>query len=132
MLSNQGVMDIVRLSETHEHHSYNSSHWGVLCRSSRIINVSSSAQLFGDINFSDPNYSSGGYQPWVAYGQSKLANAMFSLELAKRIPLGANVTSNSLHPGVVNTELARCVYTLAHMSWECPGRPWAMCSVPRL
>lgn len=76
-------------------------------RSSRIINVSSSAQLFGDINFSDPNYSSGGYQPWVAYGQSKLANAMFSLELAKRLPLGANVTSNSLHPGVVNTELAR-------------------------
>ena len=71
------------------------------------MNVSSSAQLFGDINFSDPNYASGGYQPWVAYGQSKLANAMFSLELSKRLPLSANITSNSLHPGVVNTELAR-------------------------
>ena len=78
------------------------------CRSSRIVNVSSSAQLFGDINFSDPNFQEGRYQPWVAYGQSKLANAMFSLELSNRLPLAANITSNSLHPGVVRTELARC------------------------
>lgn len=75
-------------------------------RSTRIVNVSSLAQLWGDINFDDPNYKNG-YQAWTAYGQSKLANAMFSLELSNRIPVSANVTSNSLHPGIVNTELSR-------------------------
>lgn len=47
------------------------------------------------------NYSSGS-----AYGHSKLANVLFSLELA-RLLKGTRITSNSLHPGVVNTEIDR-------------------------
>jgi NAD(P)-dependent dehydrogenase (short-subunit alcohol dehydrogenase family) len=47
------------------------------------------------------------YQPWVAYGQSKLANVLFTYELARRLPKDANCTVNALHPGVVDTELAR-------------------------
>ncbi len=46
------------------------------------------------------------YTPWGAYGHSKLANALCSLELARRLQ-GTATTSNSLHPGVINTNLGR-------------------------
>jgi WW domain-containing oxidoreductase len=47
-----------------------------------------------------------GYSPWAAYGQSKLANLLFAKELGKRLE-GSNKTANSLHPGVIATNLAR-------------------------
>lgn len=40
------------------------------------------------------------------YGQSKLANGLYSLELAKRLA-GTTTTSNSIHPGIINTNLGR-------------------------
>lgn len=83
----------------------------ICCRSSRIVTVSSAAQYFGDIHFDDPNLSRG-YERWRAYGQSKLANTFFSMELSARLPISASITSNALHPGVVNTELARCFQKL--------------------
>jgi len=43
---------------------------------------------------------------WTAYGRSKLANALFSLELASRLE-GSNISSNALHPGLVQTNIAR-------------------------
>jgi len=46
------------------------------------------------------------YEPWQAYGVSKLANALCSRELARRIG-SSNATSNSLHPGVIPTHLVR-------------------------
>ena len=46
------------------------------------------------------------YDPWVAYGQSKLANLLFAKELAKRLA-GTRKTANAVHPGVINTNLAR-------------------------
>jgi NAD(P)-dependent dehydrogenase (short-subunit alcohol dehydrogenase family) len=49
-----------------------------------------------------------GYEPNKMYGQSKLANALFSLELARRLrEEGSTATSNSVHPGVINTNLGR-------------------------
>jgi NAD(P)-dependent dehydrogenase (short-subunit alcohol dehydrogenase family) len=42
----------------------------------------------------------------MAYGQSKLANVLFSNELARRLE-GTGATSNSLHPGSIQTELTR-------------------------
>jgi WW domain-containing oxidoreductase len=47
-----------------------------------------------------------GYNPWTAYGQSKLANILFAKELAKRLA-GTSKTANALHPGVINTNLGR-------------------------
>ena len=47
-----------------------------------------------------------GYSPWANYGQSKLANLLFARELAKRLE-GTAKTANSLHPGVIATNLAR-------------------------
>ena len=48
----------------------------------------------------------GNYSDRVAYGHSKLANVLFSLEL-RRLVRGTRITSNSLHPGVINTEIDR-------------------------
>ena len=47
-----------------------------------------------------------GYSAWAAYGQSKLANLLFARELGKRLE-GSGKTANSLHPGVIATNLAR-------------------------
>jgi NAD(P)-dependent dehydrogenase (short-subunit alcohol dehydrogenase family) len=52
----------------------------------------------------------GDYSAWSAYGHSKLANALCSLELARRLS-GTTTTSNSVHPGVINTNLGR------HLPW---------------
>ena len=76
-------------------------------RQSRIITVSSSAHLMGVIDLGDPNYKLRTYNNWGAYGQSKLANVLFAFHLAKNLPGGAKCTSNTLHPGIVQTELAR-------------------------
>jgi WW domain-containing oxidoreductase len=48
----------------------------------------------------------GDYDAALAYGQSKLANGLFAFELARRLQ-GTTVTSNALHPGIVDTELYR-------------------------
>jgi NAD(P)-dependent dehydrogenase (short-subunit alcohol dehydrogenase family) len=47
-----------------------------------------------------------GYDPWRAYGRSKLANILFARELARRLGAGGR-TANSLHPGVIATPLGR-------------------------
>ena len=46
------------------------------------------------------------YNNWEAYRQSKLANILFTRELARRLN-GTGVTANSLHPGTVTTEIGR-------------------------
>lgn len=53
-----------------------------------------------------------GYRPWVAYGQSKLANILFANELAKRLG-GSGRTANSVHPGVIHTNLGRNMNPIA-------------------
>ncbi|MGH9853520.1 MAG: SDR family oxidoreductase [Blastocatellia bacterium] len=69
----------------------------------RIVNVASEAHRNAQINFDDLNLENG-YTGWRAYGQSKLANVMFTYELARRLE-GAGVTANCLHPGTVNTNI---------------------------
>ncbi|XP_054716538.1 retinol dehydrogenase 13-like isoform X1 [Uloborus diversus] len=71
----------------------------------RIVNVSSLAHIFGNINFKDINLDRG-YQPLLAYCRSKLANILFTKELANRLK-GTGVTTYCLHPGAVHTELGR-------------------------
>jgi retinol dehydrogenase 12 len=68
----------------------------------RIVNVSSGAHAMTQgINFEDVEYRQG-YSGWTAYGQSKLANIMFTYELARRLG-EAQITANALHPGFVAT-----------------------------
>ncbi|KAG7475370.1 hypothetical protein JOB18_029974 [Solea senegalensis] len=75
---------------------------------SRVVNVSSIAHKGGHIDFDDMFFSRRPYSPLESYRQSKLANVLFSRELARRLT-GSGVSSFCLHPGVIRTELARHV-----------------------
>ncbi|XP_037048277.1 retinol dehydrogenase 12-like [Bradysia coprophila] len=72
---------------------------------SRIVVVASDVHKYGVIRKDDLN-SEKSYNKYKAYFQSKLANVLFVKELSKRLE-GTGVTVNSLHPGVVQTELMR-------------------------
>lgn len=71
----------------------------------RIVNVSSIAHRRGHIDFDDLQGEKK-YSGFKAYNQSKLANILFTYELAKRLK-GSGVTANCLHPGAVATNLVR-------------------------
>lgn len=76
-------------------------------RPARVAIVSSAAHErvpAGGIDF-DNLSGEAGYSGWRAYGQSKLANVLFASELARRLPAGS--TANSLHPGIIRTNLGR-------------------------
>uniref|UniRef100_W5MPS1 Zgc:153441 n=2 Tax=Lepisosteus oculatus TaxID=7918 RepID=W5MPS1_LEPOC len=77
---------------------------------SRVVNVSSIAHKGGQIHFDDIFFDKTPYSSLVSYRQSKLAVLLFSRELARRMQ-GSGVTSYSLHPGVIRTELGRHVLT---------------------
>jgi len=72
---------------------------------SRIVNVASDAHSGARINFDDPQLKAN-YNGWRAYGQSKLANILFTLELARRLD-GTGVTANALHPGFVASNFGK-------------------------
>ena len=67
----------------------------------RVVTVSSGAQAMGRIDFDDLQ-GENSYSGQRAYNQSKLANVLFTYELARRLE-GSGVTANALHPGVVRT-----------------------------
>jgi retinol dehydrogenase-14 len=67
----------------------------------RVVTVSSNAQSLGRIDFDDLQ-GERSYSGARAYNQSKLANVLFTYELARRLD-GSSVTANALHPGVVRT-----------------------------
>jgi protochlorophyllide reductase len=71
----------------------------------RVVTVTSGAQYFGRIDFDDLQ-GERRYDRWRAYGQSKLANVMFTLELQQRLEAeGSGVRSLAAHPGVARTNL---------------------------
>ena len=70
----------------------------------RIVNVSSRAHWSGRIDFEDLQSEKRKYSGWACYANSKLANVLFSNELARRLQ-GTGATANCLHPGVVATAL---------------------------
>jgi NAD(P)-dependent dehydrogenase (short-subunit alcohol dehydrogenase family) len=71
----------------------------------RIVNVSSGAHRMGRIRFDDLQWKHG-YRKWMAYGQSKLANLLFTFELQRRADsAGAKLMSVACHPGYAATNL---------------------------
>jgi NAD(P)-dependent dehydrogenase (short-subunit alcohol dehydrogenase family) len=69
----------------------------------RVVNVASEAHRNSHINFDDLNLENG-YSGWKAYAQSKLANVLFTYELARRLQ-GTGATANCMHPGFVGTNI---------------------------
>jgi NAD(P)-dependent dehydrogenase (short-subunit alcohol dehydrogenase family) len=74
----------------------------------RVVTVSSGAHRMGRINLADPNWEDRRYLRWNAYGQSKLANLLFTYDLARRVKAkGAPTIALAAHPGAADTELLR-------------------------
>ncbi len=71
----------------------------------RIVNVSSIAHTRGSIDFHNLN-GEVRYDAYGAYAQSKLANVLFTYELAAKLH-GSGITANCLHPGVIGTKLLK-------------------------
>jgi len=72
----------------------------------RVVTVSSGAHRMGSIRLDDLNWEQGVYKPWRAYGQSKLANLLFTSELQRRLgEAGSSVRATAAHPGYAATNL---------------------------
>jgi len=72
----------------------------------RVVTVSSDAHRGGRMDFDDLNWEHRRYRPWRAYGQSKLANLLFTTELQRRLTqAGSTVKATAAHPGYAATNL---------------------------
>jgi NAD(P)-dependent dehydrogenase (short-subunit alcohol dehydrogenase family) len=72
----------------------------------RIVNLSSGGHRIGTVDFADPNFENRPYNNWLAYGQAKTANTLFTVGLTKRLQ-AFGITANAVHPGGIQTELGR-------------------------
>ncbi len=72
----------------------------------RIVNLSSGGHRRSGIDWDDPHFRTRPYDKWIAYGQSKSANVLFSVELERRLA-GQGIHAYAVHPGVIATELSR-------------------------
>jgi NAD(P)-dependent dehydrogenase (short-subunit alcohol dehydrogenase family) len=74
--------------------------------SGRVVTVSSTGHRMGKIDFDDLNWERKPYKRWRAYGQSKLANLLFTAELQRRLSAaGSTVLATAAHPGYAATNL---------------------------
>ncbi len=72
----------------------------------RIVNLSSRGHQQGRVDFDDLGFETRPYEKWEAYGQSKTANVLFTVELERRLG-ERGVHAYAVHPGVIPTELSR-------------------------
>lgn len=119
LINNAGVMacPLMRTAQGHEM-QFGTNHLGhflftgllapaLLAGSpARVVNLSSAGHKFADFNFDDPDYESREYDKWQAYGESKTANALFSVALDARLA-DRGVRAFAVHPGMIMTELSR-------------------------
>ncbi len=73
---------------------------------SRVVALSSSGHRFADVDLDDPNFERTAYDPWIAYGRSKTADALFAVAFDRR-HRERGVRAAAVHPGGIDTELAR-------------------------
>jgi NAD(P)-dependent dehydrogenase (short-subunit alcohol dehydrogenase family) len=107
----------------------------------RVVNVSSSAHTMGKLNLDDPHWEHG-YRRWSAYGVSKLANLLFTYELARRCSIaGLALLSVATHPGYAATNLqyrgfeldgSRVVERLARVINPLIGQPAKSGALPQI
>ena len=72
----------------------------------RVVVLSSAGHRFSDVSLDDPGFEQSPYDEWVAYGRAKTANALFAVELDRRLR-DRGVRAASVHPGGIVTELGR-------------------------
>lgn len=133
LLNNAGVMAIPKREITVDGYerTFQSNHLGHFVLTAdlfpylnrdkaTVINVSSEAYQIarGGLDFSNLN-GENSYNPWTAYGQSKLANILFTQELQRRAIASGDsswLTAVTLHPGAVSTDLGR--YLIGEERWR--------------
>jgi NAD(P)-dependent dehydrogenase (short-subunit alcohol dehydrogenase family) len=86
-------------------------HAALAAEGARVVSVSSRGHLRSEVVFDDLFFTRRGYDPWVAYGQSKTANVLFAVQ-ADGTWADDGIRVNALHPGGILTNLIR------HMSPE--------------
>lgn len=79
----------------------------------RIVTVSSMVHASGSLDLTEPSFlrAQGGYSGHDAYSASKLANVLFTTELARRLA-ASKATANCLHPGVIDTKLLHAGFAI--------------------
>jgi NAD(P)-dependent dehydrogenase (short-subunit alcohol dehydrogenase family) len=97
---------------------------------SRVVTVSSIGHRFGDIHFDDLQ-SERSYHRTSAYGQSKLANLLFTYELQRQL-IGNNTIAVAAHPGGSSSELARHLPGLVQLAFRPLEQSTAMGALPSL
>jgi NAD(P)-dependent dehydrogenase (short-subunit alcohol dehydrogenase family) len=80
----------------------------LLRKGGRLINLSSAGHRMSNVDLDDPNFEKTPYEPFVAYGRSKTANILFAVAFDQR-HRERGVRAAAVHPGVIQTELARDV-----------------------
>jgi NAD(P)-dependent dehydrogenase (short-subunit alcohol dehydrogenase family) len=84
---------------------------------SRVVTVSSTAHRFGGIDFDDLQWAEKEYRPNPAYGQSKLANLLFTYELQRKLQsAGSKTLSVAAHPGWTETNLQQHAGTISFLN----------------
>ena len=141
IICNAGIMALPKLNVQHGYElQFFTNHVGhfilvtslldQLADDGRVVMVSSAAHNgapSAGIQFDNLDCKRG-YNPWANYGQSKLANLLFANQLAKRFA-GTAKTANSLHPGVIHTNLTRSMNPLARVGLSI-GAPLVLKSIP--
>ncbi len=119
IIANAGVM-ATPFSDTVDHFEmqFGTNHLGhfvlvnriapLIRRGGRLINLSSAGHRFSNVDLDDPNFERTPYDPFVAYGRSKTANILFAVAFDQR-HRKRGVRAAAVHPGVIETELARHV-----------------------
>lgn len=72
----------------------------------RVVALSSAGHRFADVDLDDPSFERTQYQPFLAYGRSKTANALFAVEFDRR-HRAKGIRAAAVHPGGIQTELGR-------------------------
>lgn len=104
----------------------------------RVVTVSSNAHRMGKIELDDLNWQRRPYKAWGAYGQSKLANLLFTLELQRRLAAdGSGVRAYAAHPGFAATNLQsnygnKWLTRLGDFSGKVMGQSEEMGALPQL
>lgn len=119
LINNAGIMatPLLRNSQGYElqlatnhlgHFRLTAGLWAELSRSkARVVTLSSLGHRFSGIIFDDPNFLHHPYEKWIAYGQSKTANSLFSVHLDK-VGRELGIRAFAVHPGrIVSTNLSR-------------------------
>jgi NAD(P)-dependent dehydrogenase (short-subunit alcohol dehydrogenase family) len=129
LINNAGVM-VPPLSRTKQNHElqFGTNHLGHFALTARllpllqktpgarVVVVSSTGQNIGKIDFDDLDWEKRPYNPWRAYGQSKLANMMFVLELQRRLTAaGSKIRVTAAHPGWTATDLGRTSFLVGRL-----------------